>query len=106
MAEADPVTRLPVGAPVATGAALRPERIVLEGDLVTLVPLDPAAHGDDLAQAVTGPGTEALWPYMGAGPFPERGPFLDHLAACAASEDPGSTPSSTAPAAGRSGTRR
>ncbi|WP_298965724.1 GNAT family N-acetyltransferase [uncultured Methylobacterium sp.] len=88
MAEADPVTRLPVGEPVAVGAAPRPERIVLEGDRVTLAPLDPAAHGDDLAQAVTGPGTEALWPYMGAGPFPERGPFLDHLAACAASEDP------------------
>ncbi|MEH3146873.1 MAG: GNAT family N-acetyltransferase [Methylobacterium frigidaeris] len=88
MGETDPVTSLPVGELVETGPAPRPERTTLAGALVTVAPLDPAEHGEALAEAVTGPGTEALWQYMAAGPFRDRASFLDYLTGCAASTDP------------------
>lgn len=85
----DPVTGLPIGSPVAaTGPAPAPERLRLEGRHVTLVPLDAGAHADDLAEGAVGPGREALWQYMAAGPFPDRASFRTYLAACAASADP------------------
>jgi RimJ/RimL family protein N-acetyltransferase len=84
----DPVTGLPIGHPVATAPAPAPERVRLEGRYVTLVPLNAAAHGPDLAEGAVGPGAEALWQYMPAGPFPDRTAFEAHLAACAASADP------------------
>ncbi|MGX7703898.1 GNAT family N-acetyltransferase [Methylobacterium sp. Gmos1] len=84
----DPVTGLPIGHPVAvTAPAPAPERVRLEGRHVTLVPLE-AAHAADLAEGAVGPGTEALWQYMPAGPFPDRAAFEAHVAACAASADP------------------
>lgn len=85
----DPVTGLPIGHPVArTGPAPGPERVRLDGRHVSMVPLDAAAHGADLAEGAVGPGREALWQYMPAGPFPDHGSFQTYLEACAASADP------------------
>ncbi len=52
------------------------------------MPLDAAAHGADLAEGAVGPGKEALWQYMPAGPFHDHASFQAHLAVCAASSDP------------------
>ncbi|TNC14061.1 N-acetyltransferase [Methylobacterium terricola] len=85
----DPITGLPIGHPVTlAGPAHGPERIRLDGRHVSIVPLDAAAHGADLAEGAVGPGKEALWQYMPAGPFPDRESFQAHLEACAASADP------------------
>ncbi|MCF4124298.1 GNAT family N-acetyltransferase [Methylobacterium sp. SyP6R] len=85
----DPVTGLPIGHPVATtGPAPGPEKIRLDGRHVSIVPLDAAAHGADLAEGAVGPGKEALWQYMPAGPFDDHASFQAHLAVCAASSDP------------------
>lgn len=85
----DPVTGLPIGWPVAlSGPAPGPERIRLDGHHIAVVPLDAAAHGADLAEGAVGPGTEALWQYMPAGPFPDRESFQTYLDGCAASADP------------------
>ncbi|GJD51203.1 hypothetical protein OPKNFCMD_3955 [Methylobacterium crusticola] len=87
--DADPVTGLPIGRPVAeAGPAPRPGRVAIAGRHVALSPLDPAAHGPDLAAGAVGPGTEALWQYMAAGPFAEPEAFGRYLAECAASADP------------------
>ncbi|MGE7415329.1 GNAT family N-acetyltransferase [Methylobacterium tarhaniae] len=85
----DPVTGLPIGRPVAvTGPAPGPERVRLDGRHVSIVPLEAEAHGADLADGAVGPGREALWQYMAAGPFDDRASFQAYLAACAASADP------------------
>ncbi|KMO17240.1 GNAT family N-acetyltransferase [Methylobacterium platani] len=85
----DPVTGLPIGRPVAqAGPAPAPERVRLDGRHVRIVPLDAAAHGADLAEGAVGPGSEALWQYMAAGPFDDRESFQATLEACAASADP------------------
>lgn len=84
----DPVTGLPIGLPVAvTAPAPAPERIRLEGRHVAVVPLD-TAHAADLAGGAVGPGREALWQYMAAGPFDDAESFQAYIAACAASADP------------------
>ncbi|SFV10969.1 Protein N-acetyltransferase, RimJ/RimL family [Methylobacterium sp. 174MFSha1.1] len=84
----DPVTGLPIGRPVAvTAPAPAPERVRLEGRHVTIVPLD-TGHAADLAEGAVGPGREALWQYMAAGPFDDRAAFEAYIAACAASADP------------------
>ncbi|KMO32640.1 GCN5 family acetyltransferase [Methylobacterium variabile] len=85
----DAVTGLPIGHPVAqAGPAPAPERIALHGRHVVIVPLDAAAHGPDLAGGAVGPGKEALWQYMAAGPFDDRAAFQAYLEGCAASSDP------------------
>ncbi|AWN48638.1 N-acetyltransferase [Methylobacterium terrae] len=85
----DPVTGLPIGRPVAqTGPAPGPDRIRLNGRHVLIVPLDAKVHGADLAEGAVGPGKEALWQYMAAGPFDDRESFQAYLAACEASADP------------------
>ncbi len=66
-----PNTALPVGPPVAdpTPADL-PERRALEGQFITLLPLDAARDAADLYR-VSHPAGDAgnLWTYMGYGPF-------------------------------------
>ncbi|MFE1602604.1 GNAT family N-acetyltransferase [Methylobacterium sp. ID0610] len=88
--DTDPATGLPIGVPVSpAGPAPRPERAVLRGRFVTLVPLDADAHGPALAAAgAVGPGSEALWLYMGRGPFADEAAFRDYLKECEASADP------------------
>ncbi len=85
----DPVTGLPIGHPVAlTSPAPGPEQIRLNGRHVLVVPLDADVHGADLAEGAVGPGKEALWQYMAAGPFADRESFQAYLVACEASADP------------------
>ena len=74
--------------PVVTAPAKRPDRTVLEGRYVTLAPLDPRLHGEDLWEATKGEQNDALWRYVTDGPFPQRNDFDRALAGMAASEDP------------------
>jgi RimJ/RimL family protein N-acetyltransferase len=79
---------LPIGFRVNDSAAQRPSRATLRGRLVTLVPLDPLAHGDALYEATRGEAGDRLWLYLFEGPFPDRAAFDVHLQRIAASEDP------------------
>ena len=58
------------------------------GELVTLAPLDPQAHGDALYEAIGGEAGDRLWRYLFDGPFADRAAFDIHLQRIAASEDP------------------
>ena len=70
--------------PVAT-----PPHAPLDGRFVKLEPLDPQRHGDDLWDALQGPGADPLlWEYLAYGPFAERPAFDAWLAGQAASRDP------------------
>jgi RimJ/RimL family protein N-acetyltransferase len=71
-----------------TGPALRPQRVTLEGRLVSLVPLDPARHGESLWKSVRDPKNDPLWDYLADGPFREFAAFNAALAGKAASDDP------------------
>ncbi|OAE11103.1 GNAT family acetyltransferase [Pseudomonas simiae] len=49
---------------------------LLEGRYIRLEKLDPARHGDELFQALHGPGADPkLWDYLPYGPFAERAAF-------------------------------
>ncbi len=65
-----------------------PQRRALEGRLVTVAPLDPAAHAAALYAGSQGEGEEDLWRYMGDGPFRDRIEFESSLRSKAESEDP------------------
>ncbi len=78
----------PIGPLVNVSPAKRPSRTTLQGKLVTLVPLDPVAHGDALYEATHGAAADQLWLYLFEGPFPRRADFDLHLKRAAASEDP------------------
>lgn len=79
---------LPLGPPVDPKPAPRPRRTVLAGRSVRLEPLDPARHGDQLWQACGEGRRDAMWTYMGIGPFPDRASFDAYLNKAAVSEDP------------------
>jgi RimJ/RimL family protein N-acetyltransferase len=78
----------PIGSEVSVHPAKRPERVVLEGHYVKLVPLSAAGHGDALWQAVGGLDKAALWDYMPDGPFADRVALDTVLQAKTTSEDP------------------
>ena len=66
-----------------------PTTTLLEGRFIRLERLDPARHGDDLFNALEGPGADPkLWDFLPYGPFPERHVFNDWLNNHAASSDP------------------
>ncbi|KIP96633.1 MULTISPECIES: GNAT family protein [Pseudomonas] len=53
-----------------------PPRSAIDGRYVCLEPLDAAAHGDDLWEALQGVDSDpALWDYLPYGPFAERAGF-------------------------------
>ena len=66
----------------------RPERTTLRGGRTTLVPLDVAAHGDDLWKGASGPENDTLWLYLFDGPFAGRLAFDANLRAKELSKDP------------------
>lgn len=69
--------------------ATPPSATRLEGRFVILEKLDPARHGDDLWEALTGPGADPkLWDYLPYGPFSERHAFDAWLDSFAAHSDP------------------
>ncbi|MCK0208197.1 GNAT family N-acetyltransferase [Starkeya koreensis] len=78
----------PVGAPVDAAPALFPERARLTGRHVDIVPFDPALHARDLYEASHGPDREALWAYLGAGPYEDFAAFDAAYRAAAPREDP------------------
>jgi RimJ/RimL family protein N-acetyltransferase len=51
------------------GRRIIPGRNTLEGECVTLEPLNWVAHGNALSQHLTGPGNDDLWTYISIGPF-------------------------------------
>jgi RimJ/RimL family protein N-acetyltransferase len=67
--------------------AKRPERTTLRGKIVTLAPLDAAAHADPLYEDSHGVGREDLWRYLSDGPFADRAAFYTELEKKAGSLD-------------------
>jgi RimJ/RimL family protein N-acetyltransferase len=68
--------------------AKQPGRIVLEGQYVTLAPLDVRLHGEALWEATRGEQNDSLWRYLAEGPFRDRTDFDKTFEGMAASEDP------------------
>jgi RimJ/RimL family protein N-acetyltransferase len=66
--------------------ARSPRRIALEGESVTLEPVDAARHARALYAAADG--APAIWDYLAYGPFENREAFTEWLEARQASEDP------------------
>jgi RimJ/RimL family protein N-acetyltransferase len=81
-------TGLPIGPQVDTAAARPPVRTTLPGRLVSVVPLDPAAHADALYEGTHGADREKLWLYLSEGPFADRAAFASYLEKRAKSDDP------------------
>jgi RimJ/RimL family protein N-acetyltransferase len=77
-----------IGAQVDATPAKRPQRIVLDGRVVSVVPLDAVAHAETLYKASRGEQNEGLWRYLFEGPFATRVAFDAHLRERASSEDP------------------
>ena len=70
--EIDGLTGLPIGQVVDPTSAAWPNAKILTGRTVQLEALNPAAHSDDLWNAVGGEHNAALWLYMSEGPFSAR----------------------------------
>jgi RimJ/RimL family protein N-acetyltransferase len=85
ISEPDPLTGLPVGKPVNAWPAARPGEVRLIGNFGHVEKLDEL-HAADLWEAVRG--HDALWPYMGYGPFPDEAAFAAYVKERAALEDP------------------
>ncbi|MFN8233807.1 MAG: GNAT family protein [Actinomycetota bacterium] len=81
---------LPIGPMVDPSPARPPAREPLVGRSVTLVPLDPDAHGADLYAASHDGSEEArrMWTYMAYGPWPDEAAMRSWLDPLPASEDP------------------
>jgi RimJ/RimL family protein N-acetyltransferase len=76
--EPDPLSGHPVGRQVNAWPASPPGDVRLIGNFGSIEKLDAAQHGPDLWQAVEG--HDALWPYMGYGPFLDETAFMAWLA--------------------------
>jgi RimJ/RimL family protein N-acetyltransferase len=79
---------LPIGRQVETAPAQRPDRVRLEGRHVILDALDPARDADALFALTHGPEREAVWAYMGRGPFADEAAFRGYCEELSASADP------------------
>jgi len=78
----------PIGPTIDARPAPRPERVVLRGREVDIVPLDAVQHRDALFDAIGGTHDDRLWTYMFDGPFADRGAFDASLTRLACSDDP------------------
>ena len=83
-----PYSEPQLGPSVDPAPASTPHPTTLKGRFVTLVPLDPAAHGAALYHASHGPEREDLWRYLFDGPYPDQAAFDARLKQMAASHDP------------------
>ncbi|MBI1204273.1 MAG: GNAT family N-acetyltransferase [Rhodopseudomonas sp.] len=84
--EPHPDTGQPVGLPVDTTPARRPEPVVLQGRYGRLEKLEPR-HAPDLWNAFAG--HDAVWTYISTdGPFSDPDVFADFIAMRAAKSDP------------------
>lgn len=80
---------LPIGPVVDAAPARHPERTILEGRLVTIVPLDPVAHATELYEGTHGSREkEGFWTYMADGPYPNQAAFGTGLQKKASTRDP------------------
>src|SRR6266700_2320851 len=73
---------------MSAGSLRKPGRISLQGQYITVAPLDPAVHGEALWEGTGGEAHAPLWRYMTNGPYPDRAGFDESLRTKAASEDP------------------
>lgn len=80
------MTDQPIGVIVDTAPAALPAAVMLEGRFARLVKLDPAVHGAALWRAVEN--DDALWTYMGYGPFAGDAAFRRWLDERAVLDDP------------------
>jgi RimJ/RimL family protein N-acetyltransferase len=78
----------PIGQPVDFAPAKRPERRILSGRAVTLVPLSAEAHADALFEGANGGDKDRVWTYLFNGPYADRAEFRANIEAKAKSEDP------------------
>jgi RimJ/RimL family protein N-acetyltransferase len=83
----DDAAARPIGERINASPARRPQRVVLAGESITLVPLDPRLHRDDLWENLGGFANEALWLYLFDGPYSDRAAFDAELQRKATSED-------------------
>jgi RimJ/RimL family protein N-acetyltransferase len=81
-------SKLPIGPITDPRPAKRPERVVLHGRIVDLVPLDLSSHGESLFRLTCGTDKKYLWTYLLRGPFTDRGEFDAYLQQLAVPEDP------------------
>jgi RimJ/RimL family protein N-acetyltransferase len=84
------VVGLPVGEPVDPTPARRPPRATIVGRFVSLVPIDPEAHGPGLFAASHDGSAEAarMWTYMPYGPWADEAGMRAWLDTLPGSEDP------------------
>ncbi len=79
----------PIGHPVDSHHAKRPERITLEGQWITLAPLDAEKHAEALYEGSNGdPERERVWTYLFNGPFATLSDFAADIELKARSVDP------------------
>lgn len=83
-----PDSGLPVGVVLDPVQAKSPARVTLAGRFARLEPLDARTHGRALYEATHGPDREAIWAYIGDGPFADFESFRISLETKAKSEDP------------------
>jgi RimJ/RimL family protein N-acetyltransferase len=76
------------GAQVDATPAKRPQRTMIEGCVVSIVPLDPSAHAETLFDGTSGQDNAQLWRYLFDGPFATRAAFDSYVSRKATSEDP------------------
>ena len=88
MTTSNTISSPPLGALVDSAPAKAPQLTTLTGRFVTLVPLDPEAHGGSLYEKSHGEERESLWRYLFDGPYPNRAAFDTRLWQMAASKDP------------------
>ncbi len=80
---------LPIGPPVDTHHAKRPERIALKGRWVTLAPLDAEKHAEALYEGSNGDEVrDRVWTYLFNGPFTNPDDFAADIELKARSVDP------------------
>jgi len=79
----------PIGMPLpGWRARQRPNAITLQGRFCRLEPLDPAVHGQALAEAYALANEPRDWTYMANGPFDSDAAFFQYLSSAARSDDP------------------
>jgi RimJ/RimL family protein N-acetyltransferase len=78
----------PIGPLVDAYPAKRPERVILRGRAITLVPLDAEAHSEALFRGANGGDKDRSWTYLPSGPYTDPVKFKTDVAAKAQSNDP------------------
>lgn len=76
----------PLGAPVKSEPAQRPNAVTLTGRSGAVERLEPSSHGESLWEAVRG--HDELWTYMAYGPFADKATFSGWLASRVELADP------------------